>query len=264
MSAQSPNWLEIITASSTAAAAIAAAISARTSLKSTKAAQDAVSEARLSKRKELEPKIVLEKTFFSLRFIFPHRSAPDGQPAYMARVSESDEHLALPSFRLDNFGQTPALDVSLEWTLDVQNNFVLPEAVKPLGLSISPHSQVGAGFGPRNLLTFAGKQGGSSVPLYVKWTTSIPNSSPGQPREINFPREILHAVFTKSLEHGSGYSPIELVARIRYRSSIAGQDETQFRWELVPFWHYEVNPLRCYSHFRELPMYPDASGSPVA
>ncbi len=106
---QSSDWVDIVAALGTAAAAVFAAYGAWTSRESARAARDAVNEAKLARQLELEPKLILEKDFLDLQFVWPHKDTLNGEAVYLARKHWKDDSPSPPTFTLQNFGQSPAL-----------------------------------------------------------------------------------------------------------------------------------------------------------
>ena len=83
--ANGTGWLEAATAIGTVLAAAFAALSAWTSKKTAKAASEAVEEARLARRNELAPRLVLEKDFLDL-FLCMHEDLTETQPTSCCNV----------------------------------------------------------------------------------------------------------------------------------------------------------------------------------
>ncbi len=259
---QSSNWIDAVTALSTAAAAIFAAYSSWTSRVSATAAREAVNEAKLARQLELEPKLILEKNFLGLQFFWPHKDSLNGEAVYLAREHWKNAELKIPTLTLQNFGQSPAIEVTIEWELDTENAFAIPNELEAIGLSISP--ALALGDSPKHQINFRRPDGsGSGVPLYLKWTTDIPNSSPGQPRTVELPSLIQSTLFAKALEFGSEAHEIVLTAKIHYHSVDGNSHKSQFRWKAIPYWHYQKSPVIAFSHIFELPIYPKPTGPRV-
>ena len=110
---------------------------------------------------------------------------------------------------------------------------------------------------------------GSGLPLYHKWTTDIPNCSPGHKRVVEFPIYLLNTLFARGLQqwhntHSGGVSQdIILTTHISSHAVDSTKYETQFRWRIIPFHHGETRPVKVYGHCFELPMYPKPAGSRV-
>ncbi len=263
--AQPSNWVDVVAALGTAAAAVFAAYGAWTSRASASAARDAVNEAKLARQLELEPKLILEKEFLDLQFFWPHKDTLNGEAVYLARKNWKDESPSPATFKLQNFGQSPALEVTIEWSLETENSFEIPKSLNAIGIEVTPAMYDDLGSGPKNLLNFLNRDGsGSGVPLYLKWTTDLANCAPGQPREVEFPPLILSTLFAKALAYGPRSNEIVLTAKLHFYSIDGSKHISQFRWKSIPFWHGQTGPVIAHSHFIELPMHPKPDGPRVA
>lgn len=266
--AQNSDWLQALTAVSTAVAVLFAAVSALISWVSAKAARDAVKEARLARRSELAPKLILEKEFLDFQFLWPHPDSLNGEPVFLARKHWKDTAPAPPTFSLQNFGQSPALEVTIVWELEDPNGeFDVPERVKLLGLSVVDGGvRDGQGAPIKNLMCSKPDGSGAGLPLYRKWTMDIPSCSPNQKRTVEFPVHLLNTFFVRGLQLGATMpkDAMVLTARISAYALDKVQYESQFRWKVIPFYHGQTNPVVVYGHFFELPIYPKPSGPRVA
>lgn len=265
--AQDSNWLQALTAVSTAVAVLFAAIGAWISWVSAKAARDAVREARLARRSELAPKLILEKEFLDFQFFWPHESSLSGEPVFLARKHWSDSELVLPTFSLQNFGQSPALEVTVVWDLsDTNGEFRLPEQFEQIGLSITEIGITDQQGSAIKTLTCIRPSGGQvDLPLYRRWTTDIPSCSPSQKRTVEFPVHLLNTFFVRGLQ--AGLMPkvdMVLTATVSCYAVDEVLYKTQFRWKVRPFYHGHTNPIVVYGHFFELPIYPKPDGPRVA
>lgn len=252
---------------STALAAIFAAVSAWISKQSVKAAKDSVEEARLARKGELAPRLILERDFLDFQFFWPHPDSVNGEPMFLARRHWKDSDPKPPTFILENFGQSPAVELSIEWELDdTSADYTLTPGLGELGLSVSEHA---LNEGVR-VATFMFRQAGSSgaftgLPLYRKWTTDVPSCSPGQRRSIEFPTHILNLLFLRGLQNGATVGKqLTLVAKISCHAMDGTQYTGQFRWQAMPFYYGQTNPVLVYGHFQELPTYPKPVGPRVA
>ncbi|MHC1668642.1 hypothetical protein ACODUO_05720 [Stenotrophomonas maltophilia] len=262
---QSSNWVDVVAALGTAAAAVFAAYSAWTSRVSARAARDAVNEAKLARQLELEPKLILEKDFLDLQFVWPHKDTLNGEAVYLARKHWRDNLSSPPAFKLQNFGQSPALEVTIEWSLETENSFELPARLKANGMEAVPATPQEPGSSPKYQLNFHNLDGSIyGVPLYLKWTTDLANCAPGQPREVEFPMAILNSLFGKALGGGSQGSEIVVNAKLHFYSIDGSIHISQFRWKSIPFWHGQIAPVVAHSHFIELPVRPKPEGPRVA
>ena len=263
---QSTQWLEVVTAISTAAAVLFAAISAWISQKSARAARESVEEARLARREELAPKLILEKTFLDFKFYWPHADSLNGEAVFLSRKHWKDSNLSPPTFTLQNFGQSPALEVTIVWDLeDPSGEFHVPDHLKPLGISLSSVGTLPGG-GTIQSLMFSKADGSSSgLPLYRKWTTDIPSCSPGQERDVEFPVHLLNTFFLRGLQRGSTTSDKDMIltAKITCHAVDGTLHSNQFRWKVIPFHHGQTNPIIVYGHFFELPVFPKPDESRV-
>jgi hypothetical protein len=265
---QDRSLLQALSAVSTAVAVLFAAVSAWISWVSAKAAREAVKEARLARRSELAPKLILEKEFLDFQFFWPHPDSLNGEPVFLARKHWKDTAPAPPTFSLQNFGQSPALEVTVVWDLsDPNSEFRLPEKFKPLGLAImdnGANDQQGGSI--KSLMCSKPGGGGAGLPLYRKWTTDIPSCSPNQKRTVEFPVHLLNTFFVRGLQAGATMPKDDMVLTATVSRYAVDQTlyKTQFRWKVIPFYHGQTNPIVVYGHFFELPMYPKPDGPRVA
>jgi hypothetical protein len=260
------NWLEVVTAVSTAIAAIFAAFSAWIAKQSVKAARDSVEEARLARKGDLAPRLILEKDFLDFQFFWPHASTLNGEPVFLARRHWKDNDPKPPTFTLENFGQSPALELSIEWELDDSGtNYTLPAALHELGLSVSEQT-LGEASGVKTFMFKRSSNGNAftGLPLYKKWTTDIPSCSPGQRRTIDFPVHILNTLFLRGLQNGATVGEqLTLTAKLSCHSMDGTEYTGQFRWHAMPFYYGQTSPVLVYGHFHELPIYPKPDGPRV-
>lgn len=268
INAQNSDWLQALTAISTALAVLFAAVSAWISWLSAKAAREAVKEARLGRSLELAPKLILEKEFLDFQFFWPHPDSLNGEPVFLARKHWKDTAPTPPTFSLQNFGQSPALEVTIVWELkDPNGEFDLSERIRTLGLSVMEGGACdGQGVPIESLM--CSKPDGSAIglPLYHKWTTDIPSCSPNQKRTVEFPVHLLNTFFVRGLQLGATMSKdaMVLTAQISGHALDKVQYQSQFRWKVIPFYQGQTNPVVVYGHFFELPIYLKPSGPRVA
>lgn len=265
---QNSDWLQALTAVSTAVAVLFAAVSAWISWISAKAARDAVMEARVARRSELAPKLILEKEFLDFQFYWPHPDSLNGEPVFLARKHWKDTAPISPTFSLENFGQSPALELTIVWELsDPNGEFQVPEHIKALGLSVvdgGAHDDQGS---PIKSLMYSRPDGsGAGLPLYRRYTTDIPSCSSHQKRIVEFPIPLLNTFFLRGLQSGASMPKDEmvLVALISCYAVDGTLYNSQFRWKVIPFHHGQTNPIVVYGHFFELPIYPKPGGPRVA
>lgn len=260
------NWLEVVTAVSTAIAAIFAAFSAWIAKQSVKAARDSVEEARLARKGDLAPRLILEKDFLDFQFFWPHASTLNGEPVFLARRHWKDNDPKPPTLTLENFGQSPALELSIEWELDDSDtNYALPSALHEMGLSVSEQT-LGQVSGLKTLMfKLSGDGNGfAGTPLLKKWTTDVPSCSPGQRRSIEFPVQILTMLFLRGLQNGAtGSKHLTLTAKLTCRAFDGTKYTGQFRWQAMPFYYGQTSPVLVYGHFHELSIYPKPDGPRV-
>lgn len=262
--------LEVVTGASTLAAAVCAAVSAWTSARSAAAAKASVDEAREARKIELAPRIVMEKRFLDLHFVWPHPAGLNGGPVFLARKHWQDKDPSPPLFSIQNFGQSPALEVTVVFELDDNNtDLSVPSEWQARGLSIS---QFPAGPGketiPSLMYRRAGSSAGTGLPLYRRWNCELPHLSPSSPREIEFPLHIANRLLLRGLQRwtsrGQGESPeLTLWARITCYSMDGEQHKAAFRWGVNPFSHGEADPIVVYGNCRELPLRADAREPPI-
>lgn len=265
---QDVGWVEILSAVSTAIAAIFAAWSAYASMRSARAATEAVEEARLARRAELAPKLVLEKEFLDLIFYWSHVESSNGGVVAKARKNANDTLYSAPTFSLQNFGQSPGLEVTIVWELeDSLSDVFVPPHLTTTGLSVGESVPDSSGEGAIKVLRYPCSDGTSTgLPLYRRWTTDLPSCSPGQVRSVEFPYLILNTVFLRGLQRGAsaGQSDLVLTATVSCHSVDDIGYQRVFKWKVVPFHHGRINPIEAFSHIHELPVLPKPSGPRVA
>ncbi len=247
----------------TLVAAAAAAISAYISSKGAQAAQEAVREARLARKAELAPRIVLERDFLDFHFQWPHPDTLNGEPVFWARKHWKDAKPSPPTFSVTNHGGGPALELQVVFEFEDPNgDLVVPERLEAFGLSVEeePGTDVQPSFRVLNYHSSDGR--GVGLPLYQRVTTDIASCAPGQTRTIDFPQALLNRLFLRGLQQWDrkqGAGGIErLVLSIRLNChTVEGEPySTQFRFHAFPFYHGGQKPMVVQGHFWELPMYP--------
>lgn len=262
----------VVTAIATCLAAIFAAISAWTSKKTSEAAQASVDEAREARKAQLMPRLTLEKTFLDLAFFWPHPDTLNGEAVFLARRHWKDKEPVPPTFILKNFGESPALDVTLEFTLaDNAGEFIIPEYAKNAGLRLEHFPPSKAGEPALPGVTYMRPDGsGSGLPLYSKVTVDLPSCSPSQERSIEFPQALCNRLFLRGLQFGGSWLPgedyhdIVLTVTITCYTVAHEPYTTKFQWKVTPFSHGEVNPIKVYGHCYELPVNPKPNRPRVA
>lgn len=264
MSPSTQAIIGVVTAVATCIAAIFAAVSAWTSKRTSDAARASVEEAREARKAQLLPRLTLEKDFLDFIFIWPHPDTLNGEAVFLARRHWKDKEPVPPTFTLKNFGESPALDVTLEFSLaDNAGEFQLPEFAKKAGLRIESFPSGKPGEPPLPSLNYMRPDGsGSGLPLYRKSTVDLPSCSPRQERTITLPQPLCNRLFLRGLQFGAARSPDEdyrdivltvvitcyTVERVRYTTS--------FQWKTSPFSYGEVNPIKVYGHCFERPSNP--------
>ena len=266
---ESKDWIDILVAASTAMAVIFAAFSAWTSMQSAKAAKAAVEEARLSRRAELAPRLVLEKDFLDFRFVWPHPDSLNGEAVFLSRKHWKDDGLSPPTFTLQNFGQSPALEVTIVWELEDPNgDYIAPERYSKAGISIQSSGDTLEDGRPIQSVFYKKQDGGGSgLPLYRRWTTDIPSCSPSQSRTVDFPTHLLNVLFLRGLQLGASYDEethIVLSANVSCYSVDGEQHSRIFKWKAVPFSYGQTSPVIVHGHFYELPTHAKPEGPRVA
>lgn len=254
---------EGIAAVATLGAAFAAAISAHVSSRSAEAAKEAVKETRLSRKAELEPRLVLERNFTDFAFQWPYPETLNGEPGFLARKHWKDKDPSPPTFSLTNHGRGPGLELQVVFDFEDPNGeLIVPDQLMPLGLSIEdqPSSDTQTSF---KILNYQGQDGqGVGLPLYQRYTIDIANCAPGQTRQVDFPQALLNRLFLRGLqywENRAGPNKIEslvLLAKISCHTVEGDSYSTQFRFHAFPFYHGGHDPMVVHGHFWELPMYP--------
>jgi len=261
--------LDMVAAVSTAAAAIFAAVSAWTSARSAAAASAAVDEARAARRAELAPRIVMEKCFLDLHFVWPHPDGLNGGPVFLARKHWKDNGLSPPLFTLQNFGQSPAIDVRVVFELeDSDGDLAVPIEWSAFGLSLE---QVFSGErqGAIPSLKYSNQGGtGYSLPLYRRWSLRLPHISPGSPRELEFPRHIANRLLLRGIQRGSSVASdrgqeLALWAKITCFSMDREKHEAEFRWSVLPFTYGPQSPINVHCHCHERPLLDGEDDPPI-
>lgn len=247
----------------TLGAAFASAISAYISSKSAKAANNAVEEARLARKAEMAPRLVLERNFLDFHLQWPHPNTLNGEPVFLARTHWKDEDPSPPTFSLTNHGGGPALELSVVFEFEDPNgDLLVSERLRSRGLAIeeAQESEVQPAF---KSLTYQRDDGGSvSLPLYQRVTTDIANCAPSQSRNVDFPQALLNRLFLRGLQYwdrGLGMNGLErlvLSVKISCHTVEGEPHSTQFRFHAFPFYDGGRNPMVVHGHFWELPMYP--------
>jgi hypothetical protein len=245
--------LSAVTAVSTAIAAGFAAWSAFTARKSASAAEASVEEFRRARIAEQTPRLVLERNFGDLFFEWPHSDYRNAEPALLAHKSASDESFVPPTFSLSNFGQTPALEVQIDFELDDANGkLAVPKGFKPLGLSM------GNTTGELATLTYKTLSGGLTVPPARTSTADFPHVAPGQTRELEFPKLLLHRLFLRGIQNWQrkgDIAPLTLIAKVSCHTMDGYHCWTQFRFQAYPRCPLVEVPVIVLVNFHELPMY---------
>lgn len=262
----------VVTAIATCLAAIFAAVSAWTSKKTSNAAQASVNEAREARKLQLLPRLTLEKTFLDLVFFWPHPGTLNGEAVFLARRHWKDNDPVQPTFTLKNFGESPALDVTLEFTLtDSAGEFILPEYAEKAGLRLESFPPANPGEPTLPALTYMHPDGcGSGLPLYSKVTVDFPSCSPRQERIVEFPQALCNRLFLRGLQFGGSRQPGEdykdIVLTVLITCYTVANDPytTTFQWKVSPFSHGEVNPIKVYGHCYELAQNPKPTRPRVA
>lgn len=260
--------IDTVGVASTAAAAVAAAVGTWFARQSTKASLEAVKEARQARRDEILPRLILEKNFLDLSFHWPHPHGLNGGAVFLARRHWQDTDPSKPTFSLSNFGQSPALELSIVFELEDQNGtFDLDEGFHAVGISIGDGPTAGTVEAPILSLTRDGR--GTGTPLYRRWTSEVPNCAPGQTRSIELPEHIMARLFARGLQYSSrmltGNSIKELVLTVQiFFYTVEGEPvATQFRFRILPFCYGPSLPIEVFGHVSELPMYPPPEGPKV-
>jgi hypothetical protein len=216
--AQNSNSLQVLTAISTVVAVLSAVAGAWISWLSARAAREAVKEARVGRSLELAPQLILEKEFFDFQFFWPHPDSLNGEPVFLARKHWKDMAPTPPTFSLQNFGQSPALELTIVWEVkDPNGEFDLSERIRTLGLSVMQSAAFDCQSVPiESLMCSKPDSSAIGLPLYHKWTTDVPSCSPNQKRTVEFPVHLLNTFFVRGLQLGATVSmePMVLTAHI--------------------------------------------------
>ena len=226
-------------------------------------------EAREARKVDLAPRIVMEKQFLDFHFIWPHPAGLNGGPVFLARKNWQDKAPSIPLFSIQNFGTSPALDVTVVFELDDNNaDLSVPSEWQECGLSVSRSPPVG-GDGVLSLMYYNSGGTGVGIPLYRRWACELPNLSPGSPRAVELPNFIANRLLLRGLQHGhlcelGQDRELTLWARIRCRSMDGEKHEAAFRWGVRPFSYRPAKPIEVYGHCRELPLLGGPREPPIA
>lgn len=263
--------LNAISAIGTAAAAGFAAWSAWIARLSAKIAKEGVEEARIARKAQISPRLVLERDFLDFHFVYPHAGTLNGEAVFLARRHWQDTEPKPPTFSLKNCGEGPAIEVRIVFEFEDPNGgYDIPPMFIPVGLNVItmptlPQSEI------VQTLQFLQPNGqGAGLPLYRKWTTDVPNCAPGQTRTIEFPQLLLNTLFLRGLQYWdrrgneNAIKDITLVVRLSCHTAEGDRYSTQFRFAAFPFWQGQSTPLIVHGHFRELPMYEQVDEARVA
>ncbi len=214
-------------------------------------------EARLARRVDATPRIVMEKDFLDLIFVWPHATGLNGGPAFLARKHWQDPDPSPPTFSIQNFGQSPALDVKIIFELDDESvDFSVPEEWQAYG----PSSEPSPGNVEIPLMAYRNPGGsGVLIPLYRSWTEELPSVSPGAPRTVELPQPIANQLLLRGLQRGwrrppGGGLELTLWARITSYSVEGDRYESIFRWGVNPFSYRPARPAEVFAHCRAIPL----------
>jgi hypothetical protein len=216
----------------------------------------------------LEPRIVMEKRFLDLRFTWPHPAGLNGGPVFLARTHWQDKAPSAPLFSLQNFGQAPALDVTVVFELDDDSaDFSVPSEWQACGLSFW-QNPTADGTGVPSLMYRNPEGAGAGVPLYRRWAYELPNLLPGSPRTVELPQCIANRLLLRGIQLGCLVGPgknceLALWARIVCHSMDGEKHGATFRWGMRPFSYRPAKPIEVYCHCRELPLRGGARELPV-
>lgn len=265
-------FLNAISVIGVTAAAGFAAWSAWIARSSAKIAMEGVEEARLARKAQIAPRLVLERDFLDFHFVYPHAGTLNGEAVFLARRHWKDTEPTPPTFLLMNCGAGPAIEVQIVFEFEDPNgDYYVPPMFIPAGLSIMAMPTLSQPETVQSLqFQRPNGKGGAGLPLYRKWTTDIPNCAPGQTRTIEFPQHLLNTLFLRGLQYwdrrGSedAVKDITLVVRLNCYTAEGDRYSTQFRFAAFPFWQGQSDPLIVCGHFRELPMYEQEDGPRVA
>jgi len=249
-------WYEIASAAGTVVAAIASAWAAWISRRSMQAAQATVEEAREARRQELLPRFTLERNFSALHFEWPTHVTDGGWPKFLANDKLDHSKLIGPTFRLENFGQGPALEVRLIFELiDQGGELTLPDEFKAVGISAALDI-VDGGFHLLELL-HGPNGGGVSLPMYRRMRVNLPNLVAGYPREIAIPDQMMARIVARGLQNGwtAPLKPLMLIVKVEGYTTEGELVADQFRYQIEPFAYGPGHPQEAFAHVWDLPMF---------
>jgi hypothetical protein len=246
--------LNAITAISTAIAAGFAAFSSFAARKSASAAESSVEEARRARIAEQTPRLVFERNFGDLFFTWPPEDDhANGEPNFRAHKSATDKSFVRPSFSFSNFGQTPALDVHLDFELDDPNGkLAVPKGFQELGLSVSKRAE------DLVALTYETPTGSISQPPARTSSIYFPHVAPGQSREVEFPHLLLNRLFLRGIQNWQrkgDFAALTLIVQVNCSTTEGDECSTQFRFRAYPRCPLVEVPVIVLVRFDELPMY---------
>lgn len=253
-------FIEILTAIGTLGSAIFAAVSAKASRDSVDTSQKLLNEAKASRDAELLPRLILEKDFFDLQFSWPHPESLNGEAVFLSRKHWQDKAPLPPKFSLTNHSQSPALEITVQFGLTDPNGALeLDQEWRDKGISVE---LMACDIEKIPSLQFKTGTGTTGLAVYRGYTLSLPNCSPGQTREVEFPVSLLARLFIRGLQNCQSallHHPIEeiiLTTKITAHTIAGATQQTQFRWRILPFSYGGEFPVRVHAHCFELPMYP--------
>ena len=253
-------FIEIAAALGTLGSAVFAAVSAKASRDSADTSQKLLNEAKSSRDAELLPRLILEKDFLDLQFIWPHPGSQNGEAVFLSRKHWQDKSPSPPKFFLINHSQSPAMEITIQFGLaDPNGALELDKEWRDKGISVE---LIPGDLEAIPALRFKTDSCAIGVAVYKGYTLYLPHCSPGQTREVEFPTPLLARLFIRGLQNCQSpllchpTEDIILTAKITAHTIAGSIQQTQYRWRILPFSYGGEFPVIVFGHCFELPMYP--------
>lgn len=246
---------EIASSAGTVVAAVAGGWAAWIARDSARAARATVEEAREARRLEVLPRFTLERNFYDLHFQWPTDMDENGWPKFRARAKTDLNQSIDPSFRLENFGQGPAIEVRVIFELvDHHGDLTIPPAYAAIGLSDAHPSMEGH----RSIQLSPKFDGcGPSIPMYRRMRIDFPHLVVGQPRDVSIPDQMFTRIVARGLQNRGvpGGKAMTLIVKVEGFTSDGELVASQFRYRVDPFAYGPTLPQDVHAHVQDLHMF---------
>ena len=262
--------------SGTLLAAIAAARYAREAARQAKRAADvadtANSDARLATermlaenrraiRVETLPLLTLQRSFDGMNIDWPWSS-----PEQAGTGTAYEGGPAELTLRLKNHGKGPALEVQIVFELpEEENPLSMPAPYSALGLALMATPAM-----PDHPQTTSLMTASSGIPIYRRWTESMPLCGPGETIPLRIPHFLLLRLFVVGLQPVVGYTALNeqrsLTVTLRFSSMENEEFVETFEFKVNPFSHGPThNPpsIRVHAHWHDVPRFDRPKPEPV-